>query len=372
MKLKFLPVLFLATFIASIQCCLGQLNPKIAPIVKQFEDRINADLTKDNLHGSISVAIVKNDGVIWSGAFGYASRKKDLPANTGSIYRIGSITKTFTATLLMLLVEDGKLRLDDPVENYLPEIKKLQSYDTHHKVTFRQLASHTSGLDREPAMKDFDVGPLEQWEQKLLSCIPHTSFIGKPGGQFLYSNIGYALLGLAISRAAGVPYMQLVQQRILAPLHMDDTFFAMPADKMNRLAEGMSNNGRNVNTAQPLAELNGRGYKVPNGGIYTTPRDLAKFVMSLMGYHSLLTAKSRAQMLIVPPGGNNYGFGIGIYNKPPLNAIGHNGGVPGYTATYYVEQDTGYAVILMRNYNEGSTNMDKVSLDLLTQLRQSE
>src|ERR1700722_5867520 len=123
MKLKYLLTLLLTTFITSFQLCLGQLNPKIAPIVKQFGSQINADLTRDNLHGSISMAIVKNDKVIWSEAFGYAKREKDIPANTGTIYRIGSITKSFTATLLMLLVEDGKLKLDDPVENYLPEIK---------------------------------------------------------------------------------------------------------------------------------------------------------------------------------------------------------------------------------------------------------
>jgi CubicO group peptidase (beta-lactamase class C family) len=348
--------------------CVAQLSTKESAVITRFSNQLKTDLAKDNLHGSISAAIVKNNKVIWSGAFGYAKRRKNILANTGSIYRIGSITKTFTATLMMLLVEDGKLKLDDRVENYLPEIKKLQGYDAYHKMTFRQLASHTSGLNREPAMKDFDVGPLAQWEAKLLSCIPHTSFNSKPGQQILYSNIGYALLGLAISRAAGVPYMQLVQQRILAPLHMKDTFFALRPDKMGRLAEGMANNGANVNTAQPLAELKGRGYKVPNGGIYTTPRDLAKFVMSLMGYQSLLTAKNRAQMQVVPSGGNNYGFGLVIFNKPPLHIIGHAGAVPGYTAQFAVNMDSKYSVILMRNYNDGSTDVTKVAYDLLREL----
>jgi CubicO group peptidase (beta-lactamase class C family) len=182
MKLKYLPSLFLAAFIISSQFCLGQLNPKIAPIVKQFENQINADLTKDNLHGSISAAIVKDNKVIWSEAFGYASREKDIPANTGSIYRIGSITKTFTATLLMLMVEDGKLKLDDPVENYLPEIKNLQGYDAAHKMTFRQLASHTSGLNREPAMKDFDVGPLDKWQEKCCRCSLYATGAAKNPG----------------------------------------------------------------------------------------------------------------------------------------------------------------------------------------------
>jgi len=371
MKPKRLLVIFFVVLLTSCQLCLAQLNPKIASVVSQFGSQINTDLQRDNLHGSMSVAIVKNDRVIWSGAFGYARREKDIPADTGSIYRIGSITKTFTATLLMLLVEDGKLKLDDPVENYLPEIKNLHGYDDNHKITFRQLASHTSGLKREPAMQGYDVGRLEQWEEKLLSCIPYTSFNSKPGEHFLYSNIGYALLGLAISRAVGVPYMQLVQQRILTPLHMDDTFFALPDDKIARIAEGMSNNGANVNTAQPLLELKGRGYKVPNGGIYTTPSDLAKFVMSLMGNPPLLTAKSRRQIQNIPPGGKDYGLGLMIINNRSWDVIGHDGGVPGYTAQFLIDQYSGYAVILMRNYNNGSTDLERASLDLLKELKKT-
>jgi CubicO group peptidase (beta-lactamase class C family) len=229
-------------------------------------------------------------------------------------------------------------------------------------------------------MQGYDVGPLEQWEGKLLSCIPYSSFNSKPGTQFLYSNIGYALLGLSLSRAAGVPYMQLVQQKILAPLNMHDTFFAFPGGKRARLAEGMANSGKNVytrgpfigenvNTALPLLELKGRGYKVPNGGIYTTPRDMAKFVMSLMGNPSLLTAKSRGQMQQVPTGGKDYGFGLMIISNKDGNIIGHGGAVPGYTAQFMIDQSSGYAVILMRNYNNGSTNLEKISLDLLKKLK---
>jgi CubicO group peptidase (beta-lactamase class C family) len=380
MKQKYIPVLFFTTFITSFQFCFGQLNSKIAPVVNQFGSQLSADLKKDNLHGSMSAAIVKNNKVIWSQAFGYSSREKNVAANIGTIYRIGSITKTFTATLLMLLVEEGKIKLDDPVKTYLPEIKKLKGYKEDYKITFRQLASHTAGLDREPAIQGFDVGPLEQWEAKLLYCIPYTSFNSKPGTQFLYSNIGYALLGLALSRAAGVPYMQLVQQKILAPLQMHDTFFALPGDKKARLAEGMANGGNTVktqvpfkaekvNTTLPLSELKGRGYKVPNGGIYTTPRDLAKFVLSLMGNPPLLTAKSRGQMQQVPIGGKDYGFGLMIISNKDGNIIGHGGAVPGYTAQFMIDQSSGYAVILMRNYNYGSTNLEKISLDLLKKLK---
>jgi CubicO group peptidase (beta-lactamase class C family) len=369
MKIKYL---YLLTFILFSQYTFGQLNPKTAAVINQFGNQINTDLQNDHLHGSISVAILKNDRVIWAGAFGYAKMEQDVPADTANIYRIGSITKVFTATLLMQMVEEGKIKLDDPVENYLPEIKNLKDYDKYSKITFRQLASHTAGLKREPDLRGADVGPLDQWEQKVLACIPKTSFNSKPGEQYLYSNIGIAMLGLAISRAAGVPYMQMVQQRILNPLHMTDTYFALPDDKLPRLAQGMSNGNGEVNVDLPVRELKGRGYRVPNGGIYSTPRDLAKFAMSLMGKPPLLSAQSRKQMQQVPSGGGKYGLGLMLYKSPDLDVIGHDGSVPGYTSEMAIDQSSGYAVILMRNYNIGSTNLIAIAHLVLKALKQAE
>ena len=87
-------------------------------------------------------------------------------------------------------------------------------------IILRQLASHTSGLQRGPDMPGADLGPVDQWESKLLSCIPYTSFNSNPGTLFQYSNIGYALLGLTLERASGIPYIQMVRQRIFTPLHI--------------------------------------------------------------------------------------------------------------------------------------------------------
>lgn len=369
MKIKHLVLLASILF---CQLSFGQLTPKTSAVISLIGSQISSDLQKDNLHGSISVAILKKDQVIWAGAFGYAKMEQDVRADTNNIYRIGSITKVFTATLLMQLVEEGKIKLDDPVENYLPEIKNLNGYNKYSKVTFRQLASHTAGLKREPDLHGADVGPLDQWEQKVLACIPKTSYNSKPGEQFLYSNIGFAMLGLAISRATGVPYMQMVQQRILDPLHMNDTYFALPEDKLPRLAEGMSNGNGEVNVDLPVRELKGRGYRVPNGGIYSTPRDLAKFAMSLIGKPDLLTPKSRKQMQEVPPGGEKYGLGLMLYKSADLDVIGHNGSVPGYTSEMAIDQSSGYAVILMRNYNIGGTNLTTIAHLFLKALKQAE
>jgi len=373
MKTKFPPLLLLAICMLCGHLCFAQLNPKITPVINQFGARLIADLEKDNLHGSISVVILKNDQIIWSRAFGYANSETDTPADTANIYRIGSITKTFTSTLLMQLVEEGKIKLDDPVENYLPEIKNLVGYAEYGKITFRQLASHTSGLNREPGLRGADVGALDDWESKVLACIPQSSFNSKAGEQFLYSNIGVAILGLALSRVSGVPYMQMIQQRIFTPLHMDDSFFALPDDKRSRLAEGLSNNDKGqVNTKLPLKEIAGRGYRVPNGGIFSTPRDLAKFVIAMEGKKQLLTAQSLKQMQSIPAGGKNYGLGLMVINNRQFNVIGHNGSVPGYTSQFLIDQDSGYAVILMRNYNFGSTDLERTALGLLKELKQAE
>ena len=245
-KALFIGFMLIYALMLPYQYCSGQESSRDSSIITEFSKRLSIDTKKDDVHGSISAAIIKNDKVIWAGAFGYATRDKDIAADTNTIYRIGSITKTFTATILMQLVEERKVKLDEPVEKYVPEIKSLKGYSDKTIITLRQLASHTSGLKREPDMPGASLGPVDQWESKLLSSIPYTSFKSSPGTCYQYSNLGYALLGLTLERASGVPYIQMVQQRIFTPLHMDNTFFLMPENKMAELAEGIVNFKKNL------------------------------------------------------------------------------------------------------------------------------
>jgi CubicO group peptidase (beta-lactamase class C family) len=151
---------------------------------------------------------------------------------------------------------------------------------------------------------------------------------------------------------------------------MDDTFFSIPEDKRSRLAEGIENHkDGKVNTELPLREIEGRGYRVPNGGIYSTPLDLAKFVLSFMGKPSLLKPESLRKMQTIPPGGRNYGLGLMLIHSRLLDMIGHNGSVPGYTSQFEITlHSRGDAVILMRNYNIGITNLEEAAIDLLERL----
>lgn len=353
-------------------------TPDLELIIKGFQDQLQADLEDDNINGSISAAIIKGDKIIWSRAFGVSDRLSDRKVDANTIYRVGSVTKSFTALLMMQLEEDGMLKIDDPVEDYLPEIKMLNEYSDSTKITFKQLASHTSGLDREPDLESAFSGAIQEWESKLLESIPKTSFQSKPAEQYNYSNIGYGILGLALSRAANKPYIELVEERIFRPLHMNNSYFVVPKDKLDQLATGMEGGPfGELNTKTPKEEHLGRGYKVPNGAIYSTPNDLAKFMMSTMGYYNLL--KDANLRLMQEPAiiedeewWQNYGLGFRLLRDTIISTAGHTGAVSGYTANFMFEKEQEYGVVIMRNYNWGMTNVDLRAFALLKRLRQLE
>ena len=313
------------------------------------------------------MAVVKKDQLLCAVATGDANRDSHTAADTGTIYRIASITKEFTVTILLQLADEGKVRLDDPAEKYVPEVSSIPGYSNHTRFTLQQLASHLSGLNREPDLSGASVGPVDQWESKVLACIPHMSFNSRPGDQFLYSNVGFALLGLALERASGTPYVQLVQQRIFIPAHMDNSFFIVPDDKRGRLAQGLDNERGAVNTEGPARTVDGMGYRVPNGGIWSTPSDLGRFVIALMSGKLLQPASIRL-MLTVPNNGKNYGMGAMIMHDRGVGMFGHNGSDPGYTSQLTIEPVSGYAVILLRNYNTGNTNLRDFTWRLIEDL----
>jgi CubicO group peptidase (beta-lactamase class C family) len=343
-------------------------------IITAFEKHMQADRTFDKVDASISVAIIHKDTIVWSRAFGYADKDTHLPADTSTIYRIGSVSKSFTSFLMMELVEKGVLKLNDPVELYLPEVKKLKGYNDSTKITFLQLASHSSGLEREPELIGADAGPIANWEKILLEAIPATSFESKPGTKFSYSNIGYAILGLALSRAAGKPFITLVEENIFVPLQMKNSFYVVPPEKNAKLAKGMLNNRfGGVNLATPRMEHAGRGYKVPNGGIYSTPNDLSKFIMAQLGYSKLLSDKSLTaiQTNVVPESkGSEAAYGLGLYTFGYDNyrLFRHAGSVAGYSAEMAFEKNSKYGVVLLCNYNVINVNLGWRAQELLKQL----
>ncbi|OGS79606.1 MAG: hypothetical protein A3D31_06465 [Candidatus Fluviicola riflensis] len=336
------------------------------------------DVQQDNI-GSISAAIFIDDQIVWSRAFGQADNEKAIKADTNTIYRIASITKTITAYLMMLLVQDGTIDLDDPVNKYLPEMATLQhnGFLDNRTITFRHLASHTSGLAVEPGLANAASGPIGEWENKVINSLPTTSVNSVPGERYSYSNIGYAILGLALSRAANKPFMELVEEMIFEPLHMTNSFFVIPEGKENNVASGYRWHAFKgiIDAEKAKIEHMGRGYKVPNGGIYATPNDLARFLMAQCGNSDLLS-KEYVEMMqtIQTPESNEYGYGFGYYirnNDKGIRMIEHDGGVAGYEAMMVFHPKSKIGVIMMRNYDFGLTNILLEPRTILSQLVKS-
>ena len=276
-----LPTAILAAPLQQTEGARGQLQ---SAAIERFAGQIAEDVARDDI-GGITAGVFVGGETVWARGFGWADRERRLEADTETIYRVGSISKSFTAVVMAQLAARGVLDIDAPARSLLPELDSLAGGpDTIAGVTLRRLASHTAGLVREPGLPDAAAGPIAVWQEKILASIPTTSFLAAPGETYSYSNIGFGILGSAISRAAGQPFMTMVTELIFEPLAMDRTLFVMTPELYPHLAVGYSV-GRDgtVSTDRPAREHWGRGYKVPNGGIYSTVRDLARFAAGVTG-----------------------------------------------------------------------------------------
>jgi CubicO group peptidase (beta-lactamase class C family) len=336
-----------------------------------------AEFEKDRV-GSLTVGVVSGPALVWTKSYGLADMEKKIPATRDSVYRIGSITKQFTALMLLQLVQDGKVRLSDPVEKHFPEVNTVQGRHPHAPpITLVQLATMTSGMGREPDdLPKYLVGPVSQWEKVLISALPHTEYDLEPDTQQLYSNIGYAILGAALGRAAGTPYTTWVHQRILTPLQMKNTTFEPTPAIDAKLTKGYEiNREGKVSFDAPLREHAGRGYKVPNGALYTTIDDLARFVAFQLGQgpEAVLPRKvlDDNQMRVNSSNGNltgGYGIGFMLTRRGNDVFLGHSGSVAGYTAQAHVHRLSKTGVIVLRNAAGGKFDMSGLTFRALAEL----
>lgn len=353
-------------------------TPALAPGWEASLDRFAAMLAGDVLTddvGGIVAGVAVDGDLVWARGFGWADRDRRVPMATAAVSRTGSISKSVTAMLLMRLVDRGIVSLDDPVERHLPEIRGLADPPSGTAaVTLRRLASHTSGLIREPRLEGAASGPIDQWEEKVLASIPVTGFAHSPGEAYLYSNIAFGILGLALERAAGRPFMEMVEEEIFRPLGMTGSTFVVDDDLAPRLAAGYQNGSDgSIDASGPAGEHAGRGYKVPNGGVYSTVADLGRFAGAASGTPGLriLSDASREEMLRVQTPEDprrGYGIGFSVQEGEGGRVVSHGGSVAGYNAHLAFDPDAGVAVILLRNYGGGATNLGSAAAGLVREL----
>lgn len=350
-----------------------QLPAEWHPALSTFAETVAADVEVDGV-GGMTVALARDGEVLWWDAYGWADPEAEIPAARETIYRTGSISKSVTAVLMAILVEDEVVSLDTPLEDLVPEIVEMAERPPGTSPDLRQVASHTAGFAREPDLDGAATGPIEGWTARILESIPTTRYQTAPGTEYSYSNIGFGILGFGLERAAGEPFMDQVETRIFEPLGMTSSTFVIDDALRPALSRGHANGSDGeVNTEQPAREHSGRGYKVPNGGVYSTIDDLARFAAGVMGRGgvSLLSDGMRAEVLSVqtpedPQQG--YGLGFSVGDADGRVFAGHGGSVAGYTAYLGFEPATGLTVVLLRNYNRGRTNLGGAARELLAGL----
>ena len=367
-------------------CCtlvVGSAECQALPVqrvtgIEVADSLVSAEFAKDSI-GSLTVGVIADGQLAWTRSVGFADMKTRRLANRRTVYRIGSITKSFTAVMLMQLVAAGRVRLSDPVERYLPEVKRIGSKPRGASpFTFLQLATMTAGLAREPdEAGPFWTGSVSSWEGKLLAALPHTSYISSPGTEYSYSNIDYAILGAALARVAHEPYTEWQRSRVFRPLGMDRTRFELDPTIAPDLAVGyqVESDGSLNDTTAAQEARDGRGYKVPNGAIFTTLDDLARFVALELdrGPDSVL---SRSMLddafggLVATDAAMQVGYGLGFMamTRDGYSYLGHSGSVAGYRASMYYDRGMKLGVVVFRNVVGGKQDPDRLAVDILALL----
>ncbi|MFC1526989.1 serine hydrolase [Candidatus Latescibacterota bacterium] len=307
----------------------------IAGTLDVLEAWMGGQAAQQELPG-LSVGVVIGDELVWQRGFGFSDTQARTPADGDTIYRIASISKTFTSTAVLQLRDQGKLRLDDPVHEYLPWFCLDRTSDDGLPVTLRHLLTHTAGLPREaafPYWSDFQFPTREQ----LVETLPTQSAAFAPERRFKYSNLGLALAGEVLAAVSGEPYDQYVKRHVLDPLGMSSTTVRLPAEHLSRLATGYSR--KLPGQPRQKCPFTDAAAIAPAANLSSTVTDLARFVSlqfrhEPLGGRQILRGSTLREMhrphWVFADWEGGRGLGFVVYRRNGRTLAGHGGHVAGY------------------------------------------
>jgi D-alanyl-D-alanine carboxypeptidase len=350
MRVRRLSALF-PTFLGFIAATVGTNAQSQLPVeLQQKIDQVAADTLAKTQEPSASIAVVKDGQIAYLHAYGKARLDPSTEAKPGMRYSIGSITKQFTATAILLLKEQGKLSLDDHVAKFVPGLTQANN------VTIRQLLSHTSGyqdfypqdyflpmmLQPSAPLKTADV-----WARKPLDF--------KPGTKWKYSNTNYTIAGLILEKASGMPLLEFLREKVFAPLGMKSVLDIDDAKLEETDAAGYMHYALGPLHRAPKP---GKGWAFAAGQLAMTAEDLAKWDISIIDQKVLKPSSYRAletEMLLKNGLGTGYGLGVFIGSQFGHRALFHSGGFSGYTAQNTIFPDERTAVVVLTNQDNGDS-----------------
>lgn len=323
----------------ALGCAIGVSQSTNDAAVEARLDQVVDSYTAGNAFMG-TVLVVDGDRVLLDKGYGMADLEWGNPNAPDVKFRLGSLTKQFTATLVLLLQQDGKLKIDDPVSKYLPDAPKAWE-----KITLANLLGHTSGIPSFTDLKEFGVWRMSpHTTEEELAFFRDKPLDFEPGSKFAYSNSNFEVLGAVIEKVSGKKYGDLLRERIFDPLGMKDSGLDTDELILPKRAQGyMPGPGGLV-----LARSESMTVPWAAGSIYSTTGDLLKWERGLFG-GKILSADSLKAM--TTPGKGNYGLGVGVTDKDGLKVVEHAGGIEGFNTHLLYVPERRIAVVALSNVN---------------------
>ena len=325
------PRLSLAISLLIATVCNGQDTARMDQVVSSY-------VSSGKFMGSVLVA--RGDQVLLSKGYGSANLEWSIPNDPTTKFRLGSITKQFTAASILLLEERGKLNIDDPVRKYMPDAPA--AWD---KVTIYNLLTHTSGIPSFTGFPDYsETEPFAVTPKNLVARFRNKPLEFDPGSKWSYSNSGYALLGYLIETISGETYADFVKKNIFSPLGMKDSGYDSNTAVIKHRASGYvptptgTENAGFIHMSVPFSA----------GALYSTTEDLLKWERGLFG-GKLVSAASLKKM--TTPFKQGYAFGVGVATIDGKTQIAHSGGIEGFNTFLSYSPDDQTTVAVLGNLN---------------------
>lgn len=331
---------------------LSAHTPTINPLVQAY-------MQKHQIPGIAIALFYENKGYILT--YGVSDRQKQTPVSGDTIFELASLTKVFTTTDLALQVEQGRMRLDDALSQYLPNVNGPMQ-----RITLKQLATHTSSLPRElPPLKHrkYDKQRVHTFLQNWNPSYPI-------GSRYLYSNLGFGLLGYAEENLWHEPYELILDKDILYPLEMRSTWIDVPEENKSRYAQGYSKEGRPVPHTP-------RGLLPASGALRSTAADMLKFLEANLGVNTpaaLHKAMQEAQSPFFRVNDHlTLGLGWQRFKRNGMLIIDKNGGLPGFSSYIGMIPQKKIGIVILANKAKiNSTLLGRQLLQYLSGEQQSQ
>ena len=326
---------------------------------QSIEQQVDAILNEQYEHNGpgATALIYKNGDVIYRKGFGYANLELDVKMNPNHVFEIGSITKQFTAIAILMLEEQGKLKVDDDITKFIPD------YPTHgNTITVHHLLNHTSGIKSYTAMKSFrEKARVDMTPTELIDVFKNEPMDFNPGEQYRYNNSGYIILGHIIEVVTGASYEDFVQKNFFDKLGMSNSYYGSHQKLIKNRAYGYQDRDGYVN-----ADYLSMTLPYAAGSLMSNVDDLLKWQKALNTYQ--LISKATYEKAINGSSLNNgehigYGYGLQSGNIQGSKSISHGGGIFGYTTQgiYLPEEDVFVSVLTNCDCNSPGNYATKIA-----------